>query len=164
MSVKFAGVVGASILLLGFTVSSAQAQGYGDDCRNQNAATGTVLGAIAGGIIGNQFGHGGGRVAATVGGVVLGGVAGNAIASDIDCDDRPAAFRVYNQGFEGPIGQRYDWRDDRTGHYGYFIPVREFEDGPYVCRDFREGVWRHDMWQEHTGTACREEDGEWHFR
>jgi surface antigen len=91
-------------------------------------------------------------------------VAGNAIASDINCDDRPYAFRVYQQGFNGPLGQRYDWRDDQTGHYGYFIAVSEFQDGPYLCRDFREGIWHRDHWKERTGTACRQDDGVWRFR
>ncbi|HEY5338700.1 MAG TPA: glycine zipper 2TM domain-containing protein [Rhizomicrobium sp.] len=134
---------------------------YGDDCRAQNTGAGTVLGAIAGGVIGSQFGHGGGRAAATVGGVVLGGVIGNKIAGDMDCQDRQYAFRTYNQGLEGNIGQRYQWRDPR-GHYGYFTPTREFRQHHRWCRDFEEGVWRHGRWVVNTGTACRFDDG-WHF-
>ncbi|MCC2646001.1 MAG: hypothetical protein K0R02_66 [Rickettsiaceae bacterium] len=38
--------------------------------------TGIGVGALAGGVAGNQFGKGGGNLAATVGGAVLGGVAG----------------------------------------------------------------------------------------
>ncbi len=34
--------------------------------------TGTLVGAVAGGLIGNQFGKGGGRVAATLAGAVVG--------------------------------------------------------------------------------------------
>jgi surface antigen len=135
---------------------------YGDDCRAQNAGAGTIVGAIAGGLIGSQFGHGGGRAAATVGGVVLGGVVGNKIAGDMDCQDRQYAFRTYNQGLDGNIGQRYQWRDSR-GHYGYFTPTREYRRHHRWCRDFEEGVWRGGRWVVQTGTACRFDDG-WHFQ
>lgn len=134
---------------------------YGDDCRNQNTAGGTVLGAIAGGVIGNQFGSGGGKTAATVGGVILGGIIGNKIASNMDCQDRQYAFRSYNRGLDGRIGQRYDWRDPR-GHYGYFTPTREYRRHHRWCRDFEAGVWRHGRWNINTGTACRYDNG-WHF-
>jgi outer membrane lipoprotein SlyB len=47
---------------------------------NGNSAAGTVLGAVAGGLLGNQIGHGGGRAAATILGAVGGGALGNRIA------------------------------------------------------------------------------------
>lgn len=158
------GVAVAAGLAMTMTCGAASAQPryyYGDDCHEQNAAAGTIVGAIAGGIIGNQFGRGGGRVAATAGGVILGGMVGNAIAGDIDCDDRPYAFRVYDQGFAGPIGQRYEWRHGNA--YGYFTPTRQYVDAGYTCRDFEEGVWRNGEWHVHTGSACLYDDG-WHFR
>ncbi len=58
---------------------------------------GTLGGAAAGGLIGSQFGKGGGNVAATVGGVIAGGIIGNAIGRDAD-EDRyygPAPARTY---------------------------------------------------------------------
>jgi surface antigen len=163
---KFKAMLAAGAVALALSSGAASAQGYyyGDDCHDENAHAGTIVGAIAGGIIGHQFGHGGGRTAATIGGVFLGGLAGNQIAGDMPCEDRRYAFRVYSDGFDGPIGQRYDWRNPR-GDYGYFTPVREFEDEDgYVCRDFDEGVWRDGAWRERHGTACRERDGNWHFR
>jgi outer membrane lipoprotein SlyB len=45
-------------------------------------AAGAVLGAVAGGALGNMVGGGNGRTAATVGGAVLGGVAGHRIAEN----------------------------------------------------------------------------------
>lgn len=44
---------------------------------NGGNRAGTVLGAIIGGVVGNQIGSGSGRVAATVGGAVVGGAIGN---------------------------------------------------------------------------------------
>ena len=152
----------AAALVLCSGAASAQAYYYGDDCHDQKAA-GTVLGAIAGGIVGNQFGRGGGKAAATVGGVFLGGVAGSTLASDMPCDDRRYAFRVYTDGFTGPVGRRYEWRNP-NGDYGYFIPTREYQDGAFVCRDFDESVYRKGRWHERQGSACRHKDGNWHFR
>ncbi|MFC5743486.1 glycine zipper 2TM domain-containing protein [Dyella tabacisoli] len=40
---------------------------------------GTVIGAVAGGLLGNQVGRGNGRKAATVAGAVVGGVVGNQV-------------------------------------------------------------------------------------
>jgi uncharacterized protein YcfJ len=47
-----------------------------------NSGAGGVIGALAGGAIGNQFGHGDGRAAATVLGVVGGALLGNQIESN----------------------------------------------------------------------------------
>jgi surface antigen len=153
----------AAALALCANVAIAQAYYYGDDCRQQNKAAGTVIGAIAGGVLGNQFGKGGGKAAATVGGIFLGGAAGNAIAGDMPCDDRRNAFRVYTDGFTGPLGRRHEWKNP-NGDYGYFISTREFREQGLVCRDFDESVYRKGRWHERAGTACREGDGNWHFR
>jgi uncharacterized protein YcfJ len=47
----------------------------------QPSGGGAILGAIAGGLIGNTIGHGGGRALATMGGIVAGGALGNSIES-----------------------------------------------------------------------------------
>jgi surface antigen len=155
-------LLAGGVLAMCSSAVSAQDYYYGNDCRDQRA-TGTVLGTIAGGIVGNRFGHGGGKAVATMGGVFLGGMAGKAIASDMPCDDRRYALRIYADGFEGPIGRRYEWRNP-NGDYGYFISTREYRDGAYVCRDFDESVYRRARWHERQGLACRHEDGNWHFR
>jgi surface antigen len=135
---------------------------YGNDCQD-NAATGTIIGAVAGGLVGNQFGHGGGRTAATVGGVILGGMAGNSIASDMNCSDRRYAMSSYGEGFEGQIGHRYDWRNDQGGDYGSFTPVREYSRDGNTCRDFRETSYRSHRQYSRSGTACRRNDGNWYL-
>src|SRR5512140_3538650 len=47
-----------------------------------NHVAGTAIGAIIGGVLGNQIGGGSGRAAATVLGAVGGGIAGNSIANN----------------------------------------------------------------------------------
>jgi outer membrane lipoprotein SlyB len=67
-----------------------QGCGYVRDIRQvrlgngSNAAVGTVIGAVVGGLLGNQVGKGNGRKAATVAGAVAGGFAGHAIGSHSD--------------------------------------------------------------------------------
>jgi surface antigen len=122
------------------------------------------LGAILGGILGSQFGHGSGKTAATLGGVFLGGIAGNAIAGDIECQDRPYAFRAYSEGFQGPIGQHYEWYNDQRTSHGSFMPTREYRDRGLICRDFQEERDVRGRHLNRLGTACRENDGNWHFR
>ncbi len=132
---------------------------YGNDCRD-NAATGTVLGAIAGGLIGGAASHGNGG--AVVGGVILGGLVGNSISSDMNCSDRRYAMSSYSQGFEGRIGHHYSWRNESGDSHGSFTPTREYSRGGNICRDFRETGYGNGHDYNRTGTACRHNDGNWY--
>jgi len=132
---------------------------YGSDCGNNNAA-GTVLGAIAGGLIGGAASHGNGG--AVFGGVILGGLAGNAISSNMNCDDRRMAMTSYSAGFDGRIGERHDWRSNNGRSYGRFTPTREFSRDGNTCRDFRESGYSNSRSYSRTGTACRHNDGNWY--
>ena len=131
---------------------------YGSDC-NDNRAAGTIIGAIAGGAIGNGLGHGNGG--ATIAGVIVGGLAGNALTRDMDCSDRRFALTSYSAGFEGPIGARQDWHNGRN--HGSFTAVREYRRDGNTCRDFREDSYRGDNNYTRNGTACRHSDGNWYF-
>jgi surface antigen len=161
---KSALVLSAGLIAIGVIASPDTASArsyYGEDCHEQNRTAGTIIGAIAGGLIGSQFGRGGGNVLATVGGVFIGGAIGNKIAGDIDCDDRPYAFNAYRASFEGEIGQRYEWRGQHN--HGYIVSTREFRRDGRVCRDFYEVSYRHDEESRREGTACRHRNGDWHF-
>jgi surface antigen len=131
------------------------------DCRRDNRATGTVLGAIAGGLIGGFASHGNGL--ATVGGVIGGGVLGNAIAGDMDCEDQAQAFPIYVDSLNGDIGRPYEWR--RGSNRGTFTSTREFRRGGQVCREFAATTWRDGNSHVRTGVACRDvgDRGGWRF-
>ncbi len=96
-------VIVAALFALGASGTSA----FADACSGRSHATGSILGAVGGGLIGNAI-TGGGAVG-TVGGAVAGGLAGNAIARDIDCN----RGRHYDRR-----GHRYYWYD-RHGHRVY---------------------------------------------
>ncbi len=81
--------------------------------------SGTLVGAATGALIGNQFGHGGGKVAATLGGALVGGFVGNRIGKSMDDEDRRRAYEAQYAAFED--GERREWRSP-NGHYGYVAP------------------------------------------
>lgn len=133
---------------------------YEAQCRQGNIAAGTIFGAIAGGLLGGGFSHGNG--AAIAGGVILGGVVGNSLSRDIDCDDQGYAFASYDEGLNGEVGREYDW--NHGGERGTFTATREYQDGGYICRDFHTVTYRDGNRYERDGSACREDDGNWHMR
>lgn len=67
--------------MLAFSATSTSA--LADRCSGHSHDTGTILGAVGGGLIGSAITHGSGL--GIVGGAVAGGFAGNAISRDIDC-------------------------------------------------------------------------------
>lgn len=71
-----------------------------------------VLGAIAGGLLGNQFGHGGGRVAATFFGTVLG---------DALVADHQQRHAGNDSAYRGryPVGERISYRERCDTHTRY---------------------------------------------
>jgi osmotically inducible lipoprotein OsmB len=81
----------AAIFALGTATVAADA----DACSGHNHDTGTVVGAVGGGLIGNAITHG--SAVGVVGGAVAGGLAGNAISRDADCRDgeTPRHRRTY---------------------------------------------------------------------
>src|SRR5579883_3543828 len=93
-----------------------------DACSGRDHTGGTILGALAGGVLGGAVSHGNGG--AVIGGALLGGLAGNAISRDMDCSDRPYAARAYDDSFHGRIGVRQEWHNgpDR----GYIVTDREY--------------------------------------
>jgi uncharacterized protein YcfJ len=66
----------------------AQVQSVHKETRKgQGGAAGIVGGAVVGGLIGNQFGHGDGKALATVGGAAAGGFAGNEVQKHVTSKD-----------------------------------------------------------------------------
>jgi surface antigen len=132
----------------------------GPDVNNQD--TGTVVGAIAGGVIGNQFGKGGGRVASTLAGAVVGGIVGNEIGRSLDERDRELARQAEYDAWErGPDRQPVGWRNPDNGRYGEVIPEARYRRGTVDCRDFVHRVYIDGRPRTMRGTACRNPDGTW---
>ena len=147
-------IAGAALLALSFGTSAA----WADDCRDGRTGA-TVLGAIAGGVLGGVASHGNGL--AIAGGAFFGGMTGNALSRDIDCDDRGAAWHAYQEAFDGDVGERYEWNGRHGGH-GYIVVNDEYRRDGHRCKDFTQVVWHHGDREEHNGTVCHRH-GEWKF-
>src|SRR6185437_6012531 len=85
MSAKFGKAVAAGLTVLCIVATAANA-----GCEGRKT-TGTVVGAGAGGVLGNVITHG--SVIGTVGGPVVGGVAGHSIAKDNCASHRHYSYR-----------------------------------------------------------------------
>ena len=130
-------------------------------CAN-NQEGGTVVGAITGGIIGNQFGKGGGKVASTLAGAVVGGIVGNEIGRSLDQRDRELARQAeYDALGAGPPRQPVRWRNPSNGRYGEVIAEDYYDRGGSRCRNFLHRVYIDGREQTMRGTACRNPDGTW---
>jgi len=130
-------------------------------CAN-NQEGGTVVGAITGGIIGNQFGKGGGKVASTLAGAVVGGIVGNEIGRSLDQRDRELAAQAEFDAWErGPPRQPVRWRNPNNGRYGEVIADDYYDRGGSRCRNFLHRVYIEGREQVMRGTACRNPDGTW---
>lgn len=124
--------------------------------------SGTVLGALAGGILGNQVGKGKGKVLATVAGAVVGGIVGSEIGKALDDNDRRAAAEAEYYALEkGQSGDGTPWRNPDSGHHGVIVPSSPYKLRDQNCRDYTHTIYIDGQPQIMKGTACRTNDGTW---
>ncbi len=124
--------------------------------------TGTLVGAVAGGVIGNQFGKGSGKVAATALGAVAGGILGNEIGHNLDEQDRQMAAQAQYRALEyGRPGYPTAWNDPSNNYHGSVEVGGYYNQGGYRCRRYTHTIWVEGQPQVATGTACRNPDGTW---
>ena len=126
------------------------------------ADTGLVVGAAAGGILGNQVGGGKGKIATTAIGAVIGGIVGSEIGRSMDRQDRMLAQQAEMAALEaGESGRPRVWRNPDNGRYGEVVPGRPYRRGPEDCRDYTHTIYIDGRPQAMRGTACRNPDGTW---
>lgn len=124
--------------------------------------TGTVLGGIAGGFLGSQFGEGGGKIVASVAGALVGAWAGKQIANGMNQQDRVQYQQAAQQAQTAPVGQPVQWYNPNTGNSGSIVTTREgqTQSGEY-CREFQQTITVGGQTEQAYGTACRQPDGSW---
>lgn len=151
---RYAQVVSAVLVSMGLAACGPDGPTKAD--------TGLAVGAVAGGILGNQIGSGGGKVAATAIGAVIGGIVGSEIGKSMDQQDRMLAQQAEFEAFErGQSGMSRQWRNPDNGHYGEVIPARPYRRGQADCRDYTHKIYVDGRPQAMRGTACRNPDGTW---
>ena len=124
--------------------------------------SGLAIGALAGGILGNQFGGGKGRIATTAIGAVIGGIVGSEIGRSLDQQDRMLAQRAEYAALErGESGRPHAWRNPDNGRYGEVIPGPPMQRGHEDCREYTHKIYVDGRPQAMRGIACRNPDGTW---
>src|SRR5258708_38813929 len=105
--------------------------------------TGTLMGAVAGGFIGSQFGGGNGeRIAAGLAGAAIGGMIGNRIGASMDDEDKRLAYEAQVQALEsGSSGAVVPWRNPDSGRYGSVIPGRAYQANGLQCRPYTHTIY-----------------------
>src|SRR6266850_2394268 len=105
--------------------------------------TGTLVGALAGGLIGSQFGGGTGeRIAAGLAGAAIGGLIGNRIGAGLDDEDKQRAYAAQVQALDdGPSGAPVAWRNPDSGRYGSIVPGPAYDSRGLKCRQYTHTIY-----------------------
>lgn len=129
-------------------------------CQNAtNQDVGTVSGAVIGGLVGSQFGQGGGQLLGIGIGTLAGAYIGGAIGKNMDDTDRLKMSRALEAN---PAGQPAYWQNQNTGNSYTVVPTQNVTvDGNKYCREYRTTAIIAGKKQQMYGTACRQPDGTW---
>ena len=127
-----------------------------------NQTGGALIGAGLGGLLGSQFGHGDGRLAATAIGVLAGAAIGSNIGKRLDDVDRQRMREAEQRAYNAPLNEPIVWNNPNSGHSGTVTPMREGRrpNGDY-CREFQSNITVGGQSEKGYGTACRQADGSW---
>ncbi|HET8745733.1 MAG TPA: RT0821/Lpp0805 family surface protein [Ramlibacter sp.] len=139
-------------------LTAALLAGCGTSSEIPREQAGTVIGAVAGGLLGSQIGGGDGRVAATIVGAIAGGAIGQSIGRSMDQTDRLRTAQVLESN---PTGTRTHWRNPDTGAEYTVVPTRTYASAQGPCREYTMDAVIGGRLQKVYGTACRQPDGSW---
>lgn len=126
-------------------------------------STGTLIGGVAGGLLGSRFGKGEGQLVATGIGALAGALIGGQIGKNLDEYDKAMLEKSSQQALEfSPSGSSVEWRNPDSGNYGYVTPTKTFRtnQGQY-CREYTQEIIVGGQKQKAYGKACRQPDGNW---
>ena len=120
---------------------------------------GTVSGAVIGGLVGSQFGKGGGQLLGVGLGALAGAYIGGAIGKNMDDTDRLKMQRALENNRSG---QPAYWQNQQTGDSYTVVPTQNVTvNGNPYCREYRTTAIIAGKKQQMYGTACRQPDGTW---
>jgi surface antigen len=119
---------------------------------------GIFIGALAGGILGNQVGGGSGRVLATMVGTIAGAAIGGNIGRTMDDTDRLNASMALENVRTGVPST---WINPDTGYEYVITPTQTYDQGAGPCREYTLDAIIGGRVEQVYGTACRQADGSW---
>jgi surface antigen len=119
---------------------------------------GVLIGAIAGGILGNQVGGGSGRAIATMVGAVAGAMIGGNIGRRMDEQDQMRASLALENV---RTGVPTTWVNPDTRYEYAVTPTKTYESNSGPCREYTVDATIGGKTEQVYGTACRQADGSW---
>lgn len=123
---------------------------------------GTLIGGLAGGLLGSQFGGGEGKLIATGVGALAGALIGGQIGKSMDEYDRALLEKSSRQALEySPSGSSVEWRNPDSGNYGYITPTNTLKTEQGYCREYTQEIVICGERKKAYGKACRKPDGNW---
>jgi len=126
---------------------------------SRNADVGTVIGGIIGGILGSKIGKGDGKTLATIAGVIVGATIGNTVGESMDVADKYCAGQAFVNAKDS---QSVAWINPDTQRQYTVTPDNTYtRDNGRYCRDYTSSVVVNGQRTQATGTACRENGGNW---
>jgi len=147
-----APLAAAAIILAGCT-----------DDAGQKETAGTVLGGVAGAVLGSQVGGGSGRIVAVAVGTLAGAMIGSEIGRSLDRADQLAMANAERKAHTAPIGEKIVWNNPDSGHSGSVTPIRDGRSAQTnaYCREYQTTVIVGGREESAYGTACQQPDGSW---
>jgi surface antigen len=123
---------------------------------------GTLIGGVAGGLLGSQFGKGGGQMAAVGVGALAGALIGNQIGKSMDEYDKQMLAKSSHQALEfSPSGSTVAWNNPDSGNHGSITPMKTFKEQGQYCREYQQEIVVGGERKKAYGKACRQADGHW---
>ena len=124
-----------------------------------NSDIGTLIGGVIGGILGSKIGKGNGKTLATIAGVIVGASIGSNVGASMDEADRYCAGQAFVHAKDN---QPVAWTNPDTQQEYTVTPNRSYtqNNGRY-CRDYTSNVTVNGRQDQVTGTACKNENGNW---
>ncbi len=122
-------------------------------------AIGTIGGAGLGALVGSRFGGGEGRVASVAVGTLLGAVAGNLIGKSMDSSDTVATQTVLEKAETGqPVAWT---NPKTKAQYKVTPTKTYKDESGQDCREYKTVGVIDGKRETINGTACRQDDGTW---
>lgn len=151
------------LIIICLTISLS-ACGLANSSREDKLATGAIVGALAGSVIGyNIIGSGMGRVFGA-GLLGVGGAFAGFYAADYLTRYDKAAMEsaAYSALIDENPGDLHDWQNPDNGTSGSYMVLRTFlnEDGK-ICRVLNAKLTHNDQTREEQQTLCQTHDGNW---
>lgn len=124
------------------------------------AQTGAAVGAAAGGLISAAAGADTGWIVAAT---VLGAVAGGVVGDYMTREDKMMAGKTTNDALESqPTGNTSTWRNPDSGNSGSITVDETYQQADGTpCRKFTQTISAGGQTESGVGTACRAADGTW---